>query len=142
MKKSFPVLLIIFVLCCVVTLASCIRGEKPHTHTEQIIPATSSTCTQAGFSEGVKCSSCDEILIAQELIPMLEHDYSIEAVIDSTCSEQGYTKHACACGAYYKDNYTDLIDHDYGAWYMYRDETTPVEGEGRRDCQREEQPSE
>jgi hypothetical protein len=69
---------------------------------------------------------------------MLEHDYSAVSVTEPTCENQGYTTYTCDCGAFYYANYTNALGHDYEYWYMYRDETTPIEGEGRRDCGRED----
>lgn len=42
-------------------------------HTEETIPAVAPTCTTTGFTEGVKCSVCGEILTAQQEIPATGH---------------------------------------------------------------------
>lgn len=39
------------------------------------------------------------------------HNYNQTKVIAPTCSERGYTKHTCDCGASYKDNYKDKLPH-------------------------------
>ena len=46
-----------------------------HTHSEEIIPAISPTCTETGLTEGKKCSVCDHILIEQEKINATGHNY-------------------------------------------------------------------
>ena len=44
-------------------------------HTEEIIAGKSATCTDAGLTEGKKCSNCGEILVEQTIIPALGHAY-------------------------------------------------------------------
>ena len=40
------------------------------------------------------------------------HDYS-KAVVDSTCTEKGYTKYTCSCGDSYTASYKDPLGHNY-----------------------------
>ncbi|MDD6145723.1 MAG: phage tail protein [Oscillospiraceae bacterium] len=78
-----------------------------HTHTEVTIAGYAATCTESGLTDGVKCSSCGEILTAQETIAALGHNY-VDVVTPPTETEQGYTTHTCSqCGDTYVDNYTD-----------------------------------
>ncbi len=44
-------------------------------HTEVIDEAVAATCTATGLTEGKHCSVCDEVITAQEIIPMKEHNY-------------------------------------------------------------------
>ena len=44
-------------------------------HTEETIPAVAATCIETGLTEGKKCSVCGEILVAQEVVPALGHDW-------------------------------------------------------------------
>lgn len=44
--------------------------------------------------------------------PPHQHSYST-TVIAPTCSDKGYTKHTCACGNSYNDNYTAALGHHY-----------------------------
>ncbi len=59
-------------------------------HTEQILSKREPSCTEAGLTEGVKCSVCGEILKAQEEIPALGHtEEIIGEQISPTCTESG-----------------------------------------------------
>ena len=55
-------------------------------HTEEVIPGKDATCTETGLTEGKKCSVCDEILVAQEEIPALGHEY-----VNGKCTRCGDT---------------------------------------------------
>ena len=69
-------------------------------HTEEIIPGKAATCTEAGLTEGKKCSVCGEILVAQEEIAVLEHTEEIIPGKAATCTETGLTegKKCSVCG--------------------------------------------
>ena len=41
-------------------------------HTEEILAGKDATCTEAGLTDGKKCATCGEILVAQEEIPALD----------------------------------------------------------------------
>ena len=43
-----------------------------HEHTEEIIPAVPATTTATGLTEGKKCSVCGEIIVAQQVTPMIQ----------------------------------------------------------------------
>ena len=42
-------------------------------HKEQTIPAVSPTCTETGLTNGIKCSVCEEVLKAQEIVEAKGH---------------------------------------------------------------------
>lgn len=53
-----------------------VRNYCPHTIGEgQIIPSESASCTEGGLTEGKRCLVCGEILVAQEVISPLGHDF-------------------------------------------------------------------
>ena len=78
------------------------KGEEPqpHKHTEEVLAGKAATCTEAGLTEGKKCSECGEILVAQTEIPALGHKEEVVAGKDATCTEKGLTegKKCSVCG--------------------------------------------
>ena len=79
-------------------------------HTEVIDKAVEPTCTQTGLTEGKHCSVCKKVLVKQEVIDALDHDY--EAVVTApTCETKGYTTHTCHCGDSYISDYVDALGH-------------------------------
>ena len=61
------------------------------------------------------------------------HSY-IQKVIEPTCTEKGYTLYTCSCGAAYKDNYTDIIDHTWSEWTVTKEATDTENGTETRVC--------
>jgi hypothetical protein len=55
-------------------------------HTEVIDSAKSPTCTSEGLTEGSHCSTCGEVIVAQESVPCLPHNME-----DGTCTECGHS---------------------------------------------------
>ena len=71
-----------------------------HNHWDKVILSpVSPTCTTTGLTQGTKCSGCDEVLIAQEVIPALGHTEVVDAAVAPTCTETGLTegKHCSVC---------------------------------------------
>ena len=61
-------------------------------HTEEVIVGKAATCTEAGLSDGKKCSVCEEVLVAQEEVAALGHtnaDAVKENEVASTCKVAG-----------------------------------------------------
>ena len=69
-------------------------------HTEEVIPGTPATCTEAGLSDGVRCSVCGAVLVAQEAIPAKGHTYGETVVIEeASCLRDGKQESVCKdCG--------------------------------------------
>ena len=62
----------------------------PHEHTEEVLPAKAASCFATGLTEGKKCSTCGEVLVAQEEVPATgEH---VDTNLDITCDTEGCTK--------------------------------------------------
>ncbi|MBO5478215.1 MAG: InlB B-repeat-containing protein [Clostridia bacterium] len=81
-------------------------------HTEVIDAAKAATCTETGLTEGKHCLVCNEILVAQEEIPITGHNY-IETVTDATCIANGNKHYECnVCGDSYDETITST-GHTY-----------------------------
>lgn len=71
-------------------------------HTEVVDAAVEPTCTAPGFTEGKYCSACNEVLVAQEVVPAAhkwtneyEHDgeshWNLCTVCNAPCEKQEHT---------------------------------------------------
>ena len=71
----------------------------PLGHNEKVIPAVAATCTLSGKTEGKYCSSCGEILVAQETVAATGHSFGQWTVTkEATTKEAGVETRTCACG--------------------------------------------
>jgi hypothetical protein len=61
-------------------------------HTEAEIPAVAPTCTTAGSANGKKCSVCETILVAPEVVQPTGHTIQVTDAKEPTYSEDGCTK--------------------------------------------------
>ena len=79
-------------------------------HSEEIIAAVAPTCTEAGLTEGKKCSVCGVVTVEQEIVPALGHSY--ESVVTApTCTDGGYTTYTCSCGDSYVADEIPALGH-------------------------------
>ena len=70
-------------------------------------------CTEEEAGEEQReCSNCNAYETRE--IEKLQHTHSYtRAVVEPTCTEQGYTTYTCACGDFYNESYTDALGHNY-----------------------------
>lgn len=68
-------------------------------HSGAIDAAVDATCTSDGLTEGNRCSVCNEVLAAQQVIAAKGHTEVTDAAVDPTCTESGLTqgKHCSTC---------------------------------------------
>ncbi len=70
--------------------------KKANGHTEVIDAAKPATCTETGLTEGKHCSVCDEVLVKQETVSALTHDWGEWTVTTApTCTALGVETRVC-----------------------------------------------
>ena len=85
-------------------------------HTEETVPAILPTCTEAGRTEGIKCSVCDVTIVPQQLLAALGHTEEIIPAKDATCTEIGLTagRVCTVCGTItLEQTETPVTNHTY-----------------------------
>ena len=85
MRRIISFLLSIIFILSSLLLIGCnvVKDYCPHTiGTGQIIPSESASCTEGGLTEGKRCLVCGEILLAQEIISPLGHDFEYLTEVD------------------------------------------------------------
>ena len=58
--------------------------------------AVAATCTATGLTEGSHCEACSTVIVEQEEIPALGHDYQITATTGATCVTAGQVTYTCS----------------------------------------------
>ena len=82
-------------------------------HTPVTDAAVAPGCTSTGLTEGSHCSRCGEVLVAQEVVDELGHNYAAD-VTAPTCTDKGYTTHTCSgCDDSYVDSWTEALGHHF-----------------------------
>ncbi len=77
-------------------------AELAHDHNNWAVITLESvnpTCAETGLTEGKKCSGCNEILVAQTVVPTIAHTEVIDEAVAPTCTETGLTQgeHCSVC---------------------------------------------
>ena len=79
-------------------------------HKEEVIPAVAATCTETGLTEGKKCSVCNEILVKQETVAALGHDWKDAGVANEgayNCPDEKMNQKCSRCDA------TQVVAHPH-----------------------------
>ncbi len=99
MKKILLSILLGLTVCCSVGLFACDSAscnDEPttpaHTHTEVTVDAVEATCSQTGLTQGKKCSTCNQVIVAQEIVAKKAHDATVDIPArQATCKTEGQT---------------------------------------------------
>ena len=84
-------------------------------HVEIVDNKVAPTCTATGLTEGKHCYVCNKVLVKQEVVDALGHNYST-AVTAPDCIHGGYTTYTCTvCGDEHVDDHVDANGHDYAS---------------------------
>ena len=62
-------------------------------HTNETVYGSSATCTEDGVSDGIKCSVCDVVILAQTAIPAYGHSETTYAGTPADCSSSGLSEY-------------------------------------------------
>lgn len=94
--------------------SKCIKGcngygnETPHVWDNGKV-----TTSATHLKEGVKTFTCVcGATYTEPVAKTAEHSY-VDNVVAPSCTEKGYTEHACACGDKFVDSYVDANGHNY-----------------------------
>ncbi len=120
---------------CVNCGYSCEADDIPAKgHTEEILTAKEATCEEAGYTQGVKCMVCDEIIVAQTLIEAKGHDFT-SVVTNPTCTKKGFTAYTCSvCDYGYTDDEIAATGHKKGEWKVEKEPQSGKTGLEIQNC--------
>ena len=85
-----------------------------------MIPAVSPTCTEHGYTEGIECSVCHEILTAPTEVPATGHSYGDWTIIkEATCTEEGLKQRTCTVCSTMEEEIIPMTEHDWESAVSY-----------------------
>ena len=61
-------------------------------HVNSVIEAIPATCTAKGLTDGIKCVTCEKVLVAPVETPMLGHNVTALKAVAATCTTDGKTE--------------------------------------------------
>ena len=87
-------------------------------HTEVIDKAITPTCTTTGLTEGKHCSACNKVLVAQTVVPIIDHNYVYSYTIVNTCIAHEVMEKCSMCDAERIVNRSIEAEHDWEDWII------------------------
>ena len=95
--------------------------------TTEPIPAVEPTCEDFGYTAGVRCAVCGEVLEGQTPIEPLKHDFAEVSRKEPTETETGFIKYACVrCGVTTQQK-LPALGHD---WQLVEETEPTCEADG------------
>lgn len=96
--------------CGVTTVQPTSTGLDAENHTNVVTDAAvEPTCEATGLTEGSHCEDCHAVIVAQEEVPMIDHDYQVTESTGATCVVAGKVTYTCTmCGDTYEE--TGAVD--------------------------------
>ena len=75
------------------------RDMDPKGHNEYTLKGIDATCLEPGKTEGKMCTVCEDIVVPQQEIAALGHDYTEKTIRKASCQRDGLVKSTCTrCG--------------------------------------------
>ena len=100
----------------------------PLGHTEKVIPAVSPTCTEHGYTEGIECSVCHEILTAPTEVPATGHSYGDWTIVkEATCTAEGLKQRTCTVCGTMEEEIVPMTEHDWESDFTIDQQPTATE---------------
>ncbi len=104
-------------------------------HIIEIDEAVAPTCTEMGLTEGKHCSVCSQIIVPQNIIPKLGHDWGDwSQTCAPNCTIDGEEERTCSRCTETETRSIDYLGHNYGSWIVDKEATCTDSGQRHRTC--------
>ena len=78
-------------------------------HSVVIQDAVNATCESSGLTEGSYCSTCEQVLMEQQVVEALDHSYERTIITDDCSAPYGIVEYTCDnCGNSYSEKGTSI----------------------------------
>lgn len=82
-------------------------------HSYHTISIVEPTCKEKGYTVS-KCVNCGDIIVSNEDMDVVDHDFIEESWHEPTCTEKGYSVYKCRfCGITKQDDFVDMSSHEF-----------------------------